>query len=102
MAMEMTGSAYINRLNVWIPYKKSFQIIENGIKELLENEIDVKLYNFPLCTVKKRYWTICEKSISKSKIRYSDICESCLYKNSCGGVFAGTYQLEKDELEAII
>ena len=102
MAMEMTGSAYVNRDSVWIPYKQSFQAIEKAIQILLENEIDVKLYNFPLCTVEKKYWTICEKSISKSKIRFSDICESCLYKKSCGGVFAGTYQLEKEELKAII
>lgn len=102
MAMEMTGNAFLNREQVWIPYRKAFLAIEEAIKKLIENEIDVKLYNFPLCTVKKEYWTLCEKSISPDKVRYSEVCDNCLYKKACGGVFAGTFLLEQDELEAII
>ena len=88
MAMEMTGSARVNQDKVWI--------------SLIENGIDVKLYNFPLCTVKKEYWTLCEKSISPDKVRYAETCENCKMKNACGGVFAGTMSMEKGELRAII
>ena len=102
MATEMTGNAYINREQVWVPYRKAFSSIVAAVKKLIENEIDVKLYNFPLCTVKKEFWTLCEKSISPDKIRYAEICDECSYKKACGGVFAGTFLLEKDELEAMI
>ena len=102
IAMEMTGNARLNMDKVWIPYKESFNRIEGAIRKMVENGVNVKIYNFPLCTVQKSFWTLCEKSISDAKVKYAETCESCKYKKACGGVFAGTYQLEKDELQAIV
>lgn len=101
MAMEMTGSAHHNRELVWIPYRESFDMISESILKLIRNGIDVKLYNFPLCTVQQEFWPLCEKSISPDKVRYAQICESCKFHNVCGGVFAGTFMLEREELNAI-
>lgn len=102
IAMEMTGNARINKEQVWIPYKQSFDSIGNSLRRLIEHEVDVKLYNFPLCTVQKSFWTLCEKSISGNKVRFAEECENCKYKAACGGVFAGTFQLERDELKPIL
>ena len=102
IAMEMTGNARMNKEQVWIPYKQSFDIIAKSLRKMIEHEVDVKLYNFPLCTVKKSFWTLCEKSISGNKVRYTENCEQCRYKAACGGVFAGTFQLERDELKPIL
>lgn len=102
MATEMTGSAFENKEKVWMPYRKVFEALETAILMLIENGIDVKLYNFPICTVKKRFWALCEKSISPDKVRYAEVCETCKMKKSCGGVFSGTFLLEKDELDAIL
>ena len=102
IAMEMTGSAYVHRDKVWIPYKQAAKAVEEGIIILLQNGIDVKLYNFPLCTVKKEFWTLCERSISPDKVRYSEECEKCKMKSICGGVFAGTILMERGEMRAIV
>lgn len=102
MAMEMTGSARINVEKVWITYREAAKKIEEAVMLLLENEIDVKLYNFPLCTVKREFWTLCEKSISPDKVRYAEICDTCKLKKACGGLFSGTISMEKGELRAII
>lgn len=102
MAMEMTGSAYINRDKVWIPYREATRKIQKGIMVLIEHGVDVKLYNFPLCTIEKKFWTLCEKSISPEKVRYSNQCNICKMKKACGGIFAGTLLMEKEELKAII
>lgn len=102
MAMEMTGNARVNQDKVWISYVDAALVAEDAALVLIENEIDVKLYNFPLCTVKKEFWTLCEKSISPDKVRYAETCEICKMKNACGGVFAGTMSMEKGELSAII
>ena len=102
MAMEMTGSARVNQDKVWISYVDAAQVAEDAALVLIENGIDVKLYNFPLCIVKNEYWTLCEKSISPDKVRYAETCENCKMKNACGGVFAGTMPMEKEELRAII
>ncbi len=98
MAMEMTGSAAVNKSVLWEPYSKLFVKAEPAIKLLLENGIDVKLYNFPLCTVSSGYRTLCEKSISPGKIKYSPDCSLCAAKDACGGVFDGTYYLEREDL----
>lgn len=101
MAAEMTGSAWKNRDRVWIPYREAFDKIEEAVRFLILNGIDVMLYNFPLCTVKKDYWQLCKKSISSYKVRYASVCEQCKYKDGCGGVFAGTMISEKDDLRAL-
>lgn len=102
MAMEMTGSAYMNRERVWIPYKESFRYVRQAVDVLINAGIDVRLYNFPLCTVDSDMRMICFKSISSWKVRYGQECSGCSVKNVCGGVFAGTFQLEHKELIPIL
>ena len=102
IAMEMTGNAWVNKEEVWLPYRETFDSISSSIRKLIQNGINVKLYNFPICTVQKSFWTLCEKSISENKVRFATTCNECKYRAACGGVFAGTFQLEKDELKAIL
>lgn len=101
MAAEMTGSAFHNKESVWIPYHEAFLKIERGIYHLLQNGLDVRLYNFPLCTVGEQFRTLCEKSISPEKVRYLSECTACSLHDACGGVFAGSLQLEKHELRPV-
>ena len=101
ISMEMTGNAWINKDLVWVPYSEAFRACKAPIRNLLENGINVKLYNFPLCTVDQEYWPLCEKSISPEKVRFTDECCQCRYQRSCGGIFAGTLMLEREELKHI-
>lgn len=101
IAMEMTGTARVNLDQVWISYNEAFSRIAAPIRYMVKNGVDVKLYNFPLCTVTPPFWTLCEKSISDNKVRFAEQCDDCKYKSSCSGVFAGTLQLERDELKPI-
>lgn len=101
MAMEMTGSAFLNKEKVWIPYSQSSPYVQQAVRILAGAGINVMLYNFPLCTVNRQYWTICAKSISSYKVRYADKCGSCDVRESCGGIFAGTLHLEEADLRPI-
>lgn len=101
MAAEMTGNARQNIDQVWISYKDAFKKTAPAIKLLIRNGITVKLYNFPLCVVGKEYTMLCEKSISPEKVRYAECCDDCALRDACGGVFAGTYLLERNELRPI-
>ena len=101
MAMEMTGNAYKNKDTVWVPYRESLRFVGPAIDRLLQAGIDVQLYNYPLCTVDRKYWTICAKSISSWKVRFSNVCNNCSVRALCGGVFAGTFNMERPELEAV-
>ena len=102
MATEMMGAAAKNRADVWLDYAEAFNSSKNAIKILIQNGIDVALYNFPLCKVDKGCWPLCAKSISDYKIRYSESCDTCEVKSLCGGVFRSTLLLTKMKLEPIV
>ena len=90
IALEMCGNAIKNREQVWIDYPEAAAACEAGIEKLVSAGIDIGLYNFPLCAVKHKYWTLCRDSISDYKIRYTPVCESCKVKSICYGVFNST------------
>ena len=98
IAMEMMGSAAVYREELWVNYPEVFQKAEKAVKIFIENGIDVQLYNFPLCAVKKGYWPLAVKSITDYKVRYMPECEFCKVKEICGGFFASTKQLMKPEV----
>lgn len=93
MGLEMLGSAAMHCDQVWIDYDRAMQASEEAAEILLSHGIDVELYNFPLCVVKRKYWGIYRKSIDPYKIRFTDKCEQCEEKENCGGIFSGTIRL---------
>ena len=101
IGLEMTGNAAIHRDAVWIGYKEAFESSKNAINIMIKSGIDVGLYNFPLCSVKREYWNMCEKSISEHKIRYASECDFCSVKDACGGIFSGTLNLAKSDIRPI-
>lgn len=102
IGLEMLGNARRNLKNVWINYKDSFEQMKSAIDLLIKNEIDVAIYNYPLCCVDRAYWPICEKSITDYKVRYLSQCENCIKKDACGGMFSGTYNLMKGVIKPIL
>lgn len=102
MGMEMTGNAWLNRDKVWVSYKEASFNIKKAVDILIDNGIDVWIYNFPLCTLSPELWTLCKKSISLYKVKYKDECNRCTMKDACGGIFAGTFGIEENEIKAIV
>lgn len=102
MGLEMLGNAAINKNKVWISYNDAFQASIKGINVLIKKSIQVGLYNFPLCSIDERYYSMAAKSITSYKIRYADECHKCMIKDACGGIFAGTIRLAKDDIKPVI
>lgn len=102
MGLEMLGNAVINRERVWISYKDAFEASVEAVKTLIMHNIDVGLYNFPLCAVDEKYWNICEKSITRSKIRFCEDCNACELKDACGGMFVGSKKYAEKDIVPII
>lgn len=100
IAMEMTGAARVNKEQVWISYQSVKEEVRKLTDYLIAHQIDVQLYNFPLCTIDPSQWMLARKSISPHKVRYSEKCSDCRVKKQCGGLFAGTIAMEENELEA--
>ena len=90
ISLEVRGNCYTNREEVYIDPTLSFMKSREGIEILVENGIDVGLYNYPLCTIEPGFRFLCKKSISPEKVRYAEECENCKSKDFCGGLFVST------------
>ena len=103
IGLEMTGNAAIIANDIWISYNESFSAIKPAVDFLVLNGIDVELYNFPLCSVNRGYYSICARSISPEKVfKEGSECESCSLTNACGGVFRGSYRFAIKDIRRVI
>lgn len=101
MALEMTGNAYKNREQVWINFKDVKEYLYKACITIIKAGIIVNLYNFPLCNLDERLYSIAHKSITDYKIRYKEQCEECLAKENCGGFFNSTINVKDIEIKPI-
>jgi His-Xaa-Ser system radical SAM maturase HxsC len=87
MGLEITGLAYDNYETVWIdPYEYRDEL-SRAIKVLSRADMNVSIYNVPLCLLKSKSWSFARQSISGWKNDYLPICEECSVKSKCCGVF---------------
>lgn len=90
LGLEIMGSAYHNREEVWIEYTDIKNSLESCIEYCVSQGLEPRLFNYPLCMFEKKYWYCYKKSITDYKIRYQPECVNCNEKNDCGGFFAST------------
>lgn len=95
MALEMTGNAIRNKDKVWINFDEVNKYLYDACITIIEAGIIVNLYNFPLCNIDKRLYSISHKSISDYKVRYKKECENCNAKENCGGFFNSTINVKE-------
>ena len=93
IGLELHGNAAKNKDRIWLDYKDAFRFVQPAVDFLYKNGIDVYLYNFPLCTVEKRYWCLCKQSITPSKIRFFTKCNECNVKECCSGFFVSSMNM---------
>ena len=93
IAMEMTGCAARNRNQLWVDYRTICDESKEGILYAILHGINIGLYNFPLCTVPEPMWSLVKDSITPSKVRFYDACQTCREYQACGGLFYSTYEL---------
>lgn len=101
MALEMTGNAFKNKKKVWINFEKIKDRLYEACITLLRAGIITNLYNFPLCNLDKRLYSIAHKSITDYKVRYMQKCEECLVKDECGGFFNSTINIKDIKVKPI-
>ena len=61
MALEMTGNAYKNKEDVWVDFDTSTKNLYDATLRLLKSGIITNIYNFPLCKLDKRLFTLSKK-----------------------------------------
>lgn len=87
MGMEITGLACDNYDSIWIdPYEYRDQI-SKAMRVLNRADMNVSIYNLPLCLLDRKSWKFARKSISIWKNDYLPICKNCAEMDHCCGIF---------------
>lgn len=87
MGMEVTGLAQKNYEAVWIDPQEYRLQLSKAAAVLNRADMDVSVYNIPLCLLERRSWGFARKSISGWKNDYLPVCGTCSEKERCCGVF---------------
>lgn len=101
VGLETRGNCALNFDKVYLDHQTAFASLKAAVDLLVLSGINVGLYNFPLCTVERKYWDLCKKSISWEKVRYLDECSCCDMKSNCGGFFNTTLSMAKPKASPI-
>ena len=87
MGLEYTGYTKHNDSILYIDPINYINELDNSINFLVENQINVSIYNLQLCLLPKNLWKYCRKSISDWKQTNLDECKKCSKSDECCGVF---------------
>lgn len=101
MGLEMLGNSLKNKDEVWINFLDVKEYLYEACKELISSGIMVNIYNFPLCNVDKRLYSIASQSITDYKIKYKEECNECKAKDKCGGFFFSTINMKDIKVKPI-
>lgn len=101
MALEMLGNSFKNRAEVWINFEETKEYLYKACIGLIKAGIPVNLYNFPLCNLDERLYSLTHRSISDYKVRYKEECEECKAKDICGGFFFSTINVKDIKVKPI-
>jgi His-Xaa-Ser system radical SAM maturase HxsC len=88
MAMEYIGFAVKNSQQIWIEPTEFITNLKEATLNLNSWKINVSIFNLPLCLLPDELHTFARKSISDWKNKYIDICEKCIKKEDCCGLFS--------------
>lgn len=87
MGMEMTGLAIENYNKVWIDPADYSCELDRAAWGLHRADLNVSIYNIPLCLLPPRSWIFARQSISEWKHTHLPCCDGCCVKARCAGFF---------------
>lgn len=88
MGMETTGLACNNIEEIWIDPVDYSEQLTRAVHHLRQREMNVSIYNLPLCLLPEKLWEFARDSISDWKKTYLPQCVDCTLQSRCPGVFA--------------
>lgn len=95
MGMEHTGNAEKNERNIWIEPIEYITQLAEAVRDMAQWNMDVSIYNIPLCLLPDDVHRYAFRSISEWKIKYSDTCADCRLKKQCCGLFETSKRIYK-------
>jgi His-Xaa-Ser system radical SAM maturase HxsC len=100
--MELTGKVRENFQKLYVTYSDITSYLEQAGEILKKCHMHFRLYHFPLCVLKKEMRNFVWDSITEHKKANLNLCQDCILKQNCCGVFESYVALlGNKELKAI-
>lgn len=87
MQLENIGFARNRWSELFVDHSGQFDPIGNAVDRALLHGIDIRLFNFPRCSVPAPYRELAPASISDWKRKYQPACAPCRERDLCSGFF---------------
>jgi His-Xaa-Ser system radical SAM maturase HxsC len=100
MGLETTGLAVSNVDLVWVDPIDFGERLAEAVQHLHRRNMNVSVYNLPYCLLPERTWPFARDSISDWKKTYLPVCDGCVKRAECSGVFA-TSELVSEKISPI-
>lgn len=98
--MKYTGNAFRNRDKVFVKYKECNPEVEKAVDVLEDEDIEIRMFHFPLCTIDKKYWEFATGvTKQEQELMLLEKCNSCAMKNSCPKIWKSYWVLSGDRSE---
>lgn len=101
MGLELEGCAQEKADHLYVDPSQYITELEKGIKILHRADMNVSIYNHPLCLLPRKLWPFARRSISAWKRVFLDICNECEVKECCGGLFKSVVAKQANRLQAL-
>lgn len=87
MGLENTGFAIANDAFLWIDPMDYQAALAKSVDYLVSANVNVSIYNLPLCILDRSVWPFAVQSISDWKNGYVEECNRCSEQSNCSGFF---------------
>jgi len=101
MGLEVIGNCSKHIDSIWINPSQFNTAVSPLINYLDMVGMSVSIFNMPLCVLLPKLRRFSVQSITDWKVRYYQLCERCLVKEECGGVFFSSKNYLADFIEPI-
>lgn len=102
MGLEPMGNALSNIKKIWIEPAETINELSSAIQILNRAQINVSVYNYPLCLLPPKLRDYYAPSISDWKRLYINECHKCQKKNICCGIFISQEKYHSKFIKPII
>lgn len=94
--VDLVSNAVKNKKLVAVKYTKTIPYLAKSLNVLKKNNVDFRLYHFPLCILPAEYWKNSWVSVERSKIKPTAKCKKCTCSKECVGILKGYYNIFGD------
>jgi|GEM_PF-2401773 len=97
IAMDMEGEALKNSSRIFSSYGDFMPYLSSALEYLKNADKAVRLYHFPLCTLKSKFWPLAWNSLEQKDICLLAQCRSCDVKKYCPKILKTYRKFKSDD-----